>query len=169
MTISVPQSVFDLYNEGVDYMIDSAFGINCKILYPALRIDCENCYNNTLPGVGFSNRYRAGGPYPFTEGVCPYCNSLGYKESETSEVIKVRAYFDTVSWKKFNPNIAFVDGNAVIIGYLVDLPKFQNMAGILLANDINSYNPWKYGLSKEPIPWGFKRNRYFTTNVSRSD
>lgn len=167
MTISVPDSVYDLYNEGVDYFISSSFGINCKLVYPPLKTNCENCITNLLPGVGASNVYKAGGPYPFTEGVCPYCSGLGYKITESSTIIKVRSYFDQKSWTKFSPKIAYKDGDAVLIGYMTDLPKFQHIAYIQLASDMKDYIEWNYELSTEPVPWGFKKNRYFSVTVSR--
>lgn len=120
-----------------------------------------------MPGVGASNEYRPGGPQSFTDGMCPYCNGLGYKESTTDTTFKVRVYFDAKVWAKFNPKIGMRDGDAVLIGYITDLPKFQHMAHIELATDVSGYTNWKYELSKEPVPWGFKKNRYFTTNVSR--
>ncbi len=168
MAFSIPESLFTKYFEVVDYFIDNSFGVNCKIIYPSLREDCPNCYYNTLPGVGASNIYRPGGPQPFDDNICPYCNGLGYRVIENSEVIKIRAYFDTATWAKFNPRVGIKDGDAVLIGYMTDLPKLKNMAYIQLASDLQNYN-WKYILSKEPIPWGFKRVRYFTTNVSRAD
>lgn len=169
MAFSIPQSVFDKYFTMVDYMIDSSFGINCRIIYPSLKLECENCYFNTLPGVGASNVYRPGGPQPFDDNICPYCNGLGFKIQESSEIIKVRAYFDAKTWAKFNPRIGIKNGDAVIIGHIRDMPKFQNMAFIQLDTDIEGYANWKYILSKEITPWGFKRTHYFTTNVSRAD
>jgi len=165
MTISIPDSVFNIYFEGMDEMF-RIFGTSCFIYYPPLRENCPNCINNSMPGVGASNVYRAGGPYPFSNTTCPYCEGLGHKTSQTSETITVRAYFDGKSWAKFNPKIGIKDGDAVIIGYIKDLPKFQHISHIQLASNVGAHGPWNYEMSREPTPWGFQ-DKYFTTNVSR--
>lgn len=168
MTFSLDlDSVFDQYKEVVDFMNSTeGFGINNKVYYPSLKTECTNCYFNTLPGVGATNIYRPGGPYSFTDGICPYCEGLGYKLTESYEVIQLRVYFDMKTWVKFNPKIAIKDGDAVIIGANKDLPKLQHMAYIELSSDTGAYVNRRYELSKEPVPWGF-RDWYFTANVSR--
>ena len=167
MTISIPDSVFDTYFEAVDYMIDHLFTTNCKVVYPPLETECENCYFNTLSGVGATNRYRPGGPYPFEDGVCPYCNGLGHRLVETSDTFKVRGYYDLKTWTKFNPKISYKAGSAVIIGYMTDMPKLQHMAYIQLDTELEGYNNYKFEMTSDPVPWGFQPTRYFTTNLGR--
>jgi len=160
MTISIPDSVYTTYEEAVDYMIGN-FGINCRINYPPIKIECPNCYYNSLPGVGASNVYRVDGPYPFTIGLCPYCNGEGFKETVTTENIKVRVYFDKKTWNKILPNIGVKNGDALIIGYMKDTPKFQNMSFIQLATDVEGYGSKNYTLATNILPWGIKKRRYF--------
>lgn len=178
MTINIPSAVFDVYEEGVDWMITN-LGINCRIVYPPIKIECPNCYNTSLPGVGATNIYNDTGPYPFTGGVCPYCSGVGYKEESTSESIKVRCYFDKKSWNKLIPNLGFRDGqqinnlgikngDAMIIGYMKDIPKFQNMKYIELASDFEGFAVRPHTLSTDLIPWGIKKRRYFYCFVERT-
>lgn len=156
----INQTYFDKYVEYANAMI-AEFGVNCIIHYPPLRVECGNCYFNTLPGVSASNTYKPGGPYPFTSGdVCPYCNGLGYKESETTETIKLRAYFEKKSWNKISIPVGIPDGSVWTIGHMADLIKIQRAAYITLPSELTT--PFAYTLYEEPIPWGLKRDRYFS-------
>lgn len=166
MTINIPSSVFTTYEMGVDWMIDN-LGINAKLVYPPIQAECPNCYFINLPGVGSTNTYRVGGPYPFTAGVCPYCEGSGYKETSTSETIRVRTYFDKKSWNKVVPTLGVKNGDALIIGYMKDIPKFQNMSQIELASDVDGYAVRPYRLSTDLTPWGILKRRYFYCTVSR--
>lgn len=168
MAFSLPKDeIFAIYNEVADYMIDELFTTDCSIVYPPLEVECENCYFNTMPGVGATNRYRPGGPYPFEDGVCPYCNGAGHRFTTTSQSIKIRAYYDLKTWVKFNQKLAYKAGSAVIIGYMTDVPKFQHMAYIQLDTNLSGYNNYRFELTCDPFPWGFKGDRYFTANIGR--
>lgn len=165
MTISIPDSVFDAYQEGVDWMIDN-LGVNAKVVYPPIKEECPNCYMTSLPGVGATNIYKPGGPYSFVGGICPLCNGEGFKEIETSEIIKIRTYFDKKSWNKVVPTIGIHNGDALLIGYLSDMPKLQNMSHIHLASDISGYSQKSYVLSTDIMPWGIKKRRYIYCTVT---
>ena len=167
MTIDIPSSVFETYEEGVDWMINN-LGINAKIVYPPLKIECPNCYFNTLPGVGASNYYRPGGPYPFTQGFCPYCSGDGYKEQIKEETIKIGTYFDKKTWNKASPFLIPILGCTLLIGYATDIPKIQSMDHILLADDMAGYAERKYTLSTDVTLWGIKKRRYFCCGVERN-
>lgn len=165
MTIIRPE-IYSEYVRFADAMLEE-LGINCIVHYPGIKVECINCYFNSLPGVSSSNIYRSGGPYPFTEGICPYCQGLGYKETFTTDTIKVRAYFDKKSWNKTNIPIGIKDGSVWTIGYMSDLIKIQRAAYITLPSNINS--PLAYTLIAEPIPWGLKRDRYFSAFWQRGE
>lgn len=174
MTININNSIFDKYEESVDWMIAN-LGVDCKIVYPPIKNECPNCYVNNMPGVGASNVYRTNGPYPFTEGICPYCEGMGFKETSTSETIRVRTYFDLAtinklaSWNVKVPTIGVPNGVAIIIGYMKDVPKFQNMAFIELVSNVEGiFSPCSYTLCSDVTPWGMKKKRYFHCTVQRN-
>ncbi len=158
--VSIPNEFFSKYVEYTEAMIND-LGIDTVVHYPPLKVECENCYFNTLPGVGASNTYRPGGPYPFdNENICPYCEGLGYKEQESTDTMRVRAYFDRKSWLKISIPLGIPDGSVWTIGYMSDLMKIKRAAYITLPSNINT--PLSYTLFAEPIPWGLKRDRYFS-------
>ena len=174
MAYSIPQKVFDTYVDIMDNVFigkvgekGKSLGIDAVVHYPSLKEVCGNCTFNTLPGVGASNIYN-GGPYPFSQGeFCPYCNGLGYKQIETTETIRLRAYFDKKSWSKIRVPIGIKDGSVWTIGKMSDLIKIQRAAYIILPSEINS--PLSYTLFQEPIPWGMKRDRYFSAFWQRGE
>ncbi len=163
----IPNKVFEKYKEFCDGFIEE-LGVDAVINYPTLKINCENCYNNTMPGMGPSNYYRTGGPYPFSQGeVCPYCEGKGYRETPSTDPIQLRAYFDRKSWSKIRIPVGIKDGSVWTIGYMADLIKVQRAAYITIPSD--SLLPLTYTLIQEPIPWGIGRNKYFSAFWERSD
>ena len=91
MAISIPNSVFNTYNEAVQL-----FERTAKLVYPEKKENCPNCYLDTMGtrtrSVSF---YRTGGPAPFERGMpCPLCDGKGYKMIETTEDIEVRIYWE---------------------------------------------------------------------------
>lgn len=166
MAFTIPQAFKDRYVLAVDEII-RYFSVNTVIHYPPLREECENCIRVGMQGVSASNVYKTGGPYPFTDGVCPYCNGLNYREIPATETIKLRAYFDKKSWKNINIPIGIKDGSVWTIGKMEDLIKVQRAAYITLPSNI--ITPLAYTLYGEPIPWGISKDRYFSAFWERGE
>lgn len=156
----IPQSVFDTYYETVDELTNVDFGVTCTLLYPLKKTDCQNCIFDPFLGTS-SNKYQSGGPIPFTNGLCPYCNGEGYTAVIPTEDIKMRVYYDKKSWVKMPVPITVPDGSVQSIGHMTDLPKILMCTEMRLHKTIEGQGTFTYILAGEPVPHGFKKNKYF--------
>lgn len=162
----IPQAIYENYIKYTESMINE-LGVSCVVVYPPVKINCENCYFNTMPGLGGTNVYRPGGPYPFTSGLCPYCYGKGFKEDKQTENIKIRAYFDKKSWVKMNVPIGIADNGVMTIGFMADLAKIKRCQSIIIPAELSLTERFEYTLLGEPIPWGLKRDAYFVAFFNR--
>lgn len=165
--MEIPASVFNLYFETVDDFIDSNFGVNCILYYGTNKTICPNCIFNEATGRS-SDIYLIGGPVSFDTGICPYCNGAGFVESQATETIKLRVYFEKKYWVKLELPINLADGAVQTIGHMADLPKCKMADKIVLCSDIQDYNKYTYSLASEPVPHGFKKNKYFIAYWNRT-
>lgn len=159
MTITIPDNVFDAYNEGVQAMM-TAFAVNCTLEYPPTKTECPNCYINPITGRS-SNIYKSGGPESFTDSICPYCDGAGYAETIITEDIKLRCYYSKKEWQKIGLDLRVKAGGVVTYGYIADMAKCLRANKIIMNTDISGYGLQYYVLDGNPIPHGFKHNKYF--------
>jgi hypothetical protein len=104
---------------------------------------------------------------PFQFGGCPMCGGNGYKETEVTETIRLRIYWERADWIKVGGSINIPDAEVMIIGFMTDVPKIIRATSILLAKDQDElvYSTMLVG---KPLPHGFGRNRYFMAFVKGS-
>lgn len=165
----IPQSLFDIYNKTTSDFITSNFGVNCAIIYGSNKSVCPNCVFNTLTKSS-SNIYKSGGPVPFLNIICPYCEGVGYKNLEQSETIRMRVYFDPKDFIKIEmPNTLVIDAGTIqCIGFLTDLPKIQKCQEVQVDTDNNQYGIDRYNLSGTPNKWGLgQTKKYFIAFFNR--
>jgi hypothetical protein len=161
--MTVPASLFTLYETIADDFINTDFGVNCKIYYHSKPIVCPNCIVDTMTQKS-TGRYKSGGPISFTNGmICPVCNGDGYKDNEATDTIKMKIYFDAKYWKKITGNIISEDTVAQGYGFMSDLPKLQQAKYITLDTDLTGYGLFNVVLDGRPTPHGFT-NKYFLAN-----
>jgi hypothetical protein len=115
-------------------------------------------------GAGSTNTYRNGGPAPFTFGLCPLCGGNGYRETEVSDNIQLRIYWNKADWIKIGTTINIADASAMIIGFMADVPKLLNATEIILVREQNELN-CRSVLLGPPYPHGFGRDTYFMAYV----
>lgn len=159
MTLSIPNSFWDKYNEACDFFIDDDhIGRSCTIVYPPKRTSCTNCVKPV--GTTSTSVYRHGGPMPFSFGSCPLCGGNGYQEEESTDTIRLRIYWNRADWIRIAGSIVVDDAEIMIIGYISDVYKLIRASNILLAKD-NNENKYRTIIVGKPSPWGFGKNRYF--------
>lgn len=157
--MEIPQEVFNLYYETVDDFIDSNFGVTCTLYYPEKKVDCSNCIYDSLLKVS-TNKYQSGGPIPFTTGICPYCNGMGYRSSVPTETVIMRIYYEKKFWIRSAIPINIADVAAQSYAHMVDFPKISNCVEAHFHSDIAGYGDFRYKLAGQPVPHGFKKNKY---------
>jgi hypothetical protein len=158
--MDIPQAYWNLYNQTVTDMIDKHFRTVCKIVYGNNRLECPNCYVNPIIGNS-TNEYKAGGPQPFSNSVCPYCNGIGYIVNQSSEEVNVRAYFSKKDFMKLEIPANVNDSTIQIITYLTTMPKLQAAVEIIVNTQLDNYAHYRYTLAGEILPWGLGPDKVF--------
>jgi hypothetical protein len=159
MTISVPQSLFDKYNEVCDWFLtDDNMSRLCTLVFPPKRTPCVNCIKPA--GSSTTNIYKHGGPAPFTFGSCPLCGGSSFKEVEITDTIRLRIYFEKSAWIKIGESTLIADAEVMVIGFLSDVPKLRRAVEILLVKD-NREAEYRTVLLGRPYPHGFGKSRFF--------
>jgi hypothetical protein len=160
MSFEIDNSVFDIYKEVADWMIDNPnIGKTFTIYYPPIKVQCTQC--NEPVGINNKNTGKFGGPNTYT---CEYCNGNNTIDQVTSDTIKLRIYWENKSWIKIG-NLNFADADAMIIGYLSDVNKLQNANEIVLTEQ---QSKWSFRLASKPFPHGFGKNRYFVAYLKQN-
>lgn len=162
--MTVPASMFTLYENIADGFINDDFGVNCRIYYHTKKIVCPNCIVDTMTYKS-TGRYKTGGPISFTNGmICPVCNGDGYKDNEETADIKLKVYYDKKYWRAITANIVSDSTIAQIYGFMSDLPKIEQAKHIVLGTETSGYGQFKVEIDGRPTPFGLT-NKYFLANV----
>jgi hypothetical protein len=154
MTINIPQSVFDKYNEGIDTTIES-FGVICQLVsLNKIEVIEPAPANNNIPEKNSINAHRVrGGDYERQNKII--------KEVEVLTPIKLKVYYNPKSWINVAGNIQVPDGTIQTIGYLSDLDIILQAKTLIAHTSINNIKELRYQRLGEPSTFGFKQDRYF--------
>jgi hypothetical protein len=159
MSINIPQSVFDKYNEGIDYTIER-FGVMCQLVsIDKLEETTKNPHNN-IPDKNSINAHRIRGT-EYDRG------NKTIREIETVTSIKLKVYWDSKSWINVAGSIQIPDNSIQTIGYMSDLPKILQAKSLIVHEGIKEYKEIKFQRAGEHIAMGFGQNRYFACFWSR--
>jgi hypothetical protein len=170
----IPEDIINCHEWVADELIDGPFGHNCTLVYPVTQnAVCPNCIFDPRAQKS-SGIYKTGGPAQFTDHtVCPWCGGVGRSSRATTSTIRLRIYwnmneFRKAPWKDLGiTGIQLPEGDAVVIGYMTDLPALEKADHIILNKDVQNFRKWKCEREGEAKPWGFRQNRYFVQVVSR--
>lgn len=172
---SIPTELIDEHEWMSDYFIDGDTGVDCTLIYPPSDSECPNCLYD--PGMGRSaNIYKIGGPYSFTNHtICPYCGGVGKFSTPVTYDIRLRVYWGSseinAAMKQFalmgeQKFVSRPAGLLFVIGYMDDLNKFVNADAVLINTTVDKIDI-RCARASEPIPWGFRKNRYFACILVR--
>tara|TARA_Y100001963_G_scaffold159941_1_gene266348 strand:+ start:234 stop:725 length:492 start_codon:yes stop_codon:yes gene_type:complete len=151
MALELPSSVFTKLNEAI-----LLFNRTCTLVYPPKKEKCPNCYQNNIGGRSV-NLYRSGGPMPFARGSkCSYCNGDGFRNSEVTESVELRVYYESRNFVDVGFNVDVPDNVIQTIGYMDDYDKLTKANELLV--DIGTHNKARYKRISEPYNQGFKQN-----------
>jgi len=165
MTISSAiTNAITAYETVVDDIM-SGLGVNCELVYVPIRQSCANCIFDTL-GQKSSNIYNGTGPEPFTDGLCPYCNGLGFKLQQVTETIKLRINWSPKPGQNGVP-VIIPEGSIQIIGFLSDLPKVMRTASIKINSSQSDNHCWTYTVKSEPVTHGMGHKKQFSLLLER--
>jgi len=168
MTLSIPyENLFNQHEAGVDLMI-TMWGVNCILNYPPIRTPCPNCQPSDPLIPKSSQVYLPGGPIPFTDGICPYCQGEGIKEVAQTENKKFRVFWEPKQFIDTHvPSLSLPDNTVQIEGYMIDVPNLLRAQTIILNDQLIPTMNMVYRRFGEPVPHGFRSNRYFLSYLTR--
>ena len=145
----------------MDLLLDSSgLTTKCVLNFGATKRQiCPNCIYD--PGLKkSSNKYKNGGPIPFTLGqLCPYCYGVGWNGEEKTTTIYLAVIADNKKWINPPTNIEIKDNMIQTIckrEYYDDLRQCKDMT--VIYNEKGD-NP-KYNLYADPTPAGLGDNNY---------
>lgn len=152
---------FPEVQEAFDFLIDG-LGKDCKLIYPAKRQQCENCFFDSV-NQRSSNIYNGTGPISFQNIQCPVCQGYGYRMIETTETIKFRLIWTDRETIVGSLPIRVPYGLLETRGYLTDWPKVNEAQEIIAQLPIAPYKEFRYKKMTEGFDnFSIVQNRYFT-------
>lgn len=146
--VSIPNKVFELYNEFTDEMLAS-FGVSCDIFY----IKKIQVTNSSVPTIKTSKSMR---PYGKTKD---FVQTDNYESVETSEPLRMRVYSTRKDFKKI-ADINVPDGGIMTICAIENIPKLRACDHITVNSENQALLGYKYRKVDNPIPWGIKKDRW---------
>jgi len=143
-------------------LYDDSITVPCTIKYSATKFEvCENCIYDNI-GQKSANKFRPGGPIPFSfGGICPMCNGTGKRSSESSENLNLMIIWD---YKEFigvgtvnNP-----EGMIQTITFIANTPKLKRADELLAATNIGDYVRHRFQRISEPEPCGLEGDKFIS-------
>lgn len=142
-----------LANTGLATEVTFVFGITKKNI-------CPNCIFDVNLKKS-SNKYKSGGPTPFSLGqICPYCNGIGYYGETKNETGYLAVIWDYKKWINPPTNTAIPDGMIQTICNKTYLPSIRQCKELIVNYPGNNNKKHKFELYGEPNPNGLGDNNY---------
>jgi len=156
------------FNDAIDALLENtACTVPCTFISGDTKFtDCPNCQYSPTTGRS-SNKYTAGGPIPFSFGVCPYCHGDGRiptEESSTIYLALIWNYKDWIGWLDAQARTLSEKGFVQSMSILADsYTQIKGCKSILLNTNIDVYKHRKFQRYGEPNPIGLGDDRYLLT------
>lgn len=154
MPVHIPQSVFDKYFDVVDSTFD-IFGVTCQLVSIEKKEQIVYNPNNNLPINNSINNHRKGGGDV----------NIGNKtiiETEVLTDILLKVYWDDKQFIGIAGDIVIPAGAIQTIGFMTDLPSIMRSKQLIVHKGIKDYKELRFERFTEPVPMGFKHDRYFS-------
>jgi len=151
--------IFNLHENIVDN-ITLSLAVPCRLIFPSSPSENTTFQPSTI-GQKPSNIGSHGGPI-----FSPSPNQPTVGGNETSQTVttydfSMRVYYDVRDWIKVNVPVNISDGLVQTIGYMQDVPYILNAKYCIINTRVEPILQLQYVLEGEPIPHGFRMNKYF--------
>jgi hypothetical protein len=161
MTTPDFRNLQSIYNQQMDLLLSSTgLTTKCELNFGTTKKEvCPNCIYD--PGLKkSSNKYKNGGPIPFTLGqLCPYCYGVGWSGEEKSETVYLAVISDSKKWINPPINIAIADNMIQTICKRDLYYSIKQCKDMTVIFNENGDNP-NYNLYADPTPAGLGDNNY---------
>jgi hypothetical protein len=164
----ITTELLDIYTSGEDEMY-RGLAIPCLLAFAPVRTECPNCIISPI-NRSSSGKYKSGGPYPFTIGVCPYCHGAGYKEMTNTRTLSMQVGWKVKDFLDIFKTMAVLEAPESYVQIKAPLSELSN---ILNTTSISINTPWQpvanynFKRKSEPIPSGIRQNKYFYMLLER--
>ena len=158
--LTYPDNFLSTARQVFDDLIENN-GKPCRLLYPPVSEACPNCLGGPA-GQFSSNRYRAGGPVPFSVGACPLCNGTNQRMSEVTEVVTLVLLWNPKDWVPLPGNLRTPEGDLQTKGAIAELPKVLACTEMIADTTLEATIRQKFRLSEQPFDdRNIVKGRYF--------
>lgn len=156
-----------VYNDTIDYLVSQCgLGLPCKLVKSEGEcITCPNCVYNPITKKSL-NKYKAGGPIPFSNGtVCPFCLGKGQSTEKFEEYITMLVCWD----KKRDINIFNINELQIPHGGVQSVCKIEYYLKVISADFVyfnvcdGCIDPDRYKMFGKPQPVGVGRPKFIIT------
>lgn len=159
-----------MFKDAIDALLRSdGLSLPCRFIYGGTKyINCPNCLFNSITGKS-SNIYTAGGPVPFSQGICPYCNGEGkvLQEATTSPVYML-VIWDYKKWIPMAVPVESPEGMIQTITTKDVLPEIKKAKELVVDTNIEAFVRHRFIREGEPNPAGFGASDYVITLWKRA-
>lgn len=158
-----------LHKNMIDALLeDDALTVECTLTYAETKFtECINCIMNNVTGKS-SGRYKSGGPIPFTNGQCPYCNGIGKTTSESTDNMWLLAIWDSKKWILNDPAINVADINVQTMSKITTFPSLTRCRSIKFDTKIDGYGIGEFTRLGTPQPLGWGDSNWIITSWKRA-
>lgn len=168
----INEEFHQMYVDAIDAAIAScAMSVPCRISYGVTKYsECTNCIYSPVSQRS-TNKYKSGGPAPFTTGLCPLCAGAGRIPVETTEDICLTPVWDYKSWIPISSVHKILaqspEGFVQTISKIDTVNTLKRAKDIVIDTDIENYTRHKFQRWGEPEPVGLGRSSYIVTMWKR--
>jgi hypothetical protein len=158
---TITPKIRQIAQDAIDDLIDQ-LGKECRLLYPAVTIDCPNCIFDPTTNRS-SGRYKTGGPRPFPANtICPICRGAGRLPSENSEIVRMLCTWNPKEFTILPGNIQIPNSYVQTKGYMRDVPKILRSKKMVIQLPIEGNIRATFDLVGNPVdPGNIIQGRYF--------
>jgi hypothetical protein len=158
-----------LHKQAIEALLENtALTVPCEVTLAGTKYtQCVNCVFDAVSGKS-SNRYKSGGPIPFTQGLCPYCNGVGRKQIVTTEDIYLMPIWDSKKWILSNPNLKTADISVQTMSKLSSFALLNRASKIVIDTTNEALKTTDYTRVGDPERIAFGDTTFIITSWKRA-
>jgi hypothetical protein len=148
-------------------LADEALTVPCTLYYSGTKFtECPNCIFDSI-NKRSTNRYKSGGPVPFSNSVCPYCQGVGRKASISTEPMYLATIWDSKQWILSNPNIKMADISVQTMSVVSTYDNLKRASKVQIDDTIKGYGIADFERVGDPEPLGLGDNAFVICSWKR--
>ncbi len=153
-----------LHKNMIDAILeDEALTVESTLIYSDTKFtECSNCIIS-ISGKS-SGKYKAGGPLPFSNGVCPYCNGVGRTSGQSTEPLFLLAIWDSKKWILNDPAIKVAEIKVQTMSKMITYPQITRCTRIKFDTKIEGFGIGEFTRIANPSQLGWGDSNWIITS-----